>query len=259
MNILVFDIETIPDVEGGKRVLGLSDVTESESLMAMSRRRRQETNGTSDFIRHHLHKVIAISVAMRTGDEFRVWSLGSESSSESELIKRFFEGIEKYTPVLVSWNGNGFDLPVLHYRALINSVVARAYWDDGIDRKDFRYDNYLSRFHKRHLDLMDSLAGYQSRAYASLDQIATLMGFPGKLGISGSDVLKKYLEGDLTGIRDYCETDVLNTWLVYLRFEYMRGRIDSVTIDREIQMTKSFLKNSERNHFHQFLSAWGIN
>ena len=124
MNILVFDIETIPDVEGGKRVLGLSGVTESESLMAMSRRRRQETNGTSDFIRHHLHKVIAISVAMRAGDEFRVWSLGSESSSESELIKRFFEGIEKYTPVLVSWNGNGFDLPVLHYRALINSVVA---------------------------------------------------------------------------------------------------------------------------------------
>ena len=161
--------------------------------------------------------------------------------------------------MLVSWNGNGFDLPVLHYRALINSVVARTYWDDGIDRKDFRYDNYLSRFHKRHLDLMDSLAGYQSRAYASLDQIATLMGFPGKLGISGSDVLKKYLEGDLTGIRDYCETDVLNTWLVYLRFEYMRGRIDSVTIDREIQMTKSFLENSERNHFHQFLSAWGIN
>tara|TARA_Y100000591_G_scaffold330715_1_gene362501 strand:- start:81 stop:671 length:591 start_codon:yes stop_codon:yes gene_type:complete len=196
---------------------------------------------------------------MRTGEEFRVWSLGSERSSEFELLSRFFEGIEKYTPVLVSWNGSGFDLPVLHYRALINSVVARAYWDDGLDRKDFRYDNYLSRFHKRHLDLMDSLAGYQPKAYASLDQIATLMGFPGKLGISGSDVTKKYLEGDLTGIREYCETDVLNTWLVYLRFEYMRGRIDSVMIDREIQMTKSFLKNSERNHFHQFLSAWESN
>ena len=259
MNILVFDIETIPDIEGGKKVLGLSGVTDSEAFLSMSRRRRQETNGASDFIRHHLQKVVAISVAMRVNQEFRVWSLGEEESSESELIQRFFEGIDKYTPVLVSWNGNGFDLPVIHYRAMINSVVARAYWDDGIDKKEFRYDNYLSRFHKRHLDLMDSIAGYQSRAYASLDQIATLMGFPGKLGISGADVWSKYLDGDISGIRNYCETDVLNTWLVYLRFEVMRGRIEEHQLNKEIEMTRTFLENSEKNHFHQFLNSWVVN
>src|SRR3546814_9604636 len=79
----------------------------------------------------HLQRVVAISVALRQGDSFKCWSIGEEDASEGELIQRFFDGIEKYRPVLVSWNGGGFDLPVLHYRALINGCVAPRYWDTG--------------------------------------------------------------------------------------------------------------------------------
>jgi len=257
MNILVFDIETIPDTEGASKVWDLGRLDSSEVYMAMSKKRRQETNGASNFIRHHLQKVVAISVAIRNQDKFQVWSLGDENSSEAEIIQRFYDGIDKYTPILVSWNGSGFDLPVLHYRAMLNQVVACTYWEDGTEDRDFRYDNYLSRFHRRHIDLMDLLSGYQPRAFASLDQIATLLGFPGKLGISGSDVYTKYLDGNIGAIRDYCETDVLNTWLVYLRFQFMRGRIDANQLDNEINLTKSFLETSERNHLHQFMEAWG--
>ncbi|MFX9799534.1 3'-5' exonuclease, partial [Acinetobacter baumannii] len=76
--------------------------------------RRQEIGG-SDFIRHSLQRVVCISAVLRTRDGLRVWSLGEESSSEADLIRRFFAGLERYSPTLVSWNGSGFDLPVLHY------------------------------------------------------------------------------------------------------------------------------------------------
>ena len=112
----------------------------------------------------------------------------TEQSSEAELIARFFDGIEKYTPDLVSWNGSGFDLPVLHYRALKAGVQAPRYWETGEEDTSFRYNNYLSRYHWRHLDLMDVLASFQVRARASLQDVALLLGLPGKLGFSGDQV-----------------------------------------------------------------------
>jgi predicted PolB exonuclease-like 3'-5' exonuclease len=119
--------------------------------------------------------------------------------------------------MLVSWNGGGFDLPVLHYRALKHGIQAERYWNIH----NFRYDNYLNRFHERHTDLMDVLAAYQPRAYASLDDIATMLGFPGKLGMSGDKVWQTYLqEGGIQKIRDYCETDVLNTYLMCDSFRH---------------------------------------
>ena len=61
-----------------------------------------------------------------------------------------------------SWNGGGFDLPVLHYRALLHGVQAPRYWEMGDEDTAFRYNNYLSRFHWRHLDVMDVLSGHQN-------------------------------------------------------------------------------------------------
>jgi predicted PolB exonuclease-like 3'-5' exonuclease len=83
----------------------------------------------------------------------------------------------------VSWNGGGFDLPVMHYRGLIHHVKAPRYWDTGEDNRDFKWNNYISRYHSRHLDLMDLLALYQLRAAAPLGDLAQIMGLPGKLGM----------------------------------------------------------------------------
>src|SRR5215510_1758557 len=183
--------------------------------------RRQATGG--DFLPLHLHRVVAISCALRERESFRIWSLGGEAETEGELIQRFFDGIAKYTPQLVSWNGGGFDLPVLHYRSLIHGVRARRYWELGDDDRDFRYNNYISRYHTRHLDLMDVLSLYQSRASAPLDEVARLLGFPGKLGLDGGQVWSAYQRGELAKIRAYCETDAANTFLVFLRFQLLRG------------------------------------
>ena len=132
----------------------------------------------------------------------------------------------------MSWNGGGFDLPVLHYRALKHGIQAPRYWEKGESDRDFKWNNYLARFHWRHVDLMDVLANFNNRAFAKLDEIAVMLGFPGKLGMSGAKVWDTYLEGGIKEIRDYCETDVLNTWLVYLRFEYMRGNLDDKDLQR---------------------------
>jgi predicted PolB exonuclease-like 3'-5' exonuclease len=156
----------------------------------------------------------------------------------------------------VSWNGGGFDLPVLHYRALKHGIEAPRYWETGDSDRDFRWNNYLNRYHSRHTDLMDVLSGYQARASASLDQVALLLGFPGKLGMSGDKVWDKFRDGAIGEIRNYCETDVLNTWLVYLRYERMRGNLDAAGLAREFELVRKTLTAMDQPHLDEFLAAW---
>jgi predicted PolB exonuclease-like 3'-5' exonuclease len=122
--------------------------------------------------------------------------------------------------------------------------------------RDFKWNNYINRFHSRHTDLMDVLSGYQARARASLNQAAVLLGFPGKLGMSGDKVWQRWLEGGIREIRDYCETDVLNTWLVYLRYELMRGNLDAAGLEREFDLVRKTLRDMDQPHLNQFLEAW---
>ncbi len=254
MHCFSFDIETIPDVDFGRRMWNLDGLSDADVGTAMTFMRQQKTG--SDFLPLHVQRVVAISVAFRTGDSFRVWTLGDRDADEAEIIRRFYEGIERYSPELVSWNGSGFDLPVLHYRALKHGIQAPRYWEMGDNDREFRYNNYLSRFHWRHIDLMDVLAGFQMRGRASLDQMAVMLGFPGKLGMSGDKVWPCWLDGGIDEIRNYCETDVLNTYLVYLRFEFMRGNIDAVGLEKEYDLVRSTLQSMDQEHLNQFLDAW---
>jgi len=254
MHCFSFDIETVPDIEFGRRLLDLDGLPDEDVATAMTFKRLQAAG--TDFLPLHQHRIVAISVTFRTADSFRVWSLGDEDSDESEIVQRFFDGIARYTPDLVSWNGGGFDLPVLHYRALKHGVKAPRYWEMGDGDRDFKWNNYLSRFHWRHIDLMDVLAGFQPRGRASLDDIAVMLGFPGKLGMSGAKVWDKFREGGIGEIRDYCETDVLNTWLVYLRFEFMRGHLDEKELQREYALVRSTLTKMDQPHLNEFLAAW---
>lgn len=252
---LVFDIETIPDTDGIRTLLGLPAETSAEDVANIAYHQRRQHNG-SEFLPLHQHKVCAISCALREGNNFKVWTLGDAESTEAEIIQRFFDGIEKYTPQIISWNGGGFDLPVLHYRAMINQVHAPRYWDFGEDDKDFKWNNYISRYHMRHLDLMDVLAMFNARANAPLDQIAQLCGFPGKLGMDGSKVWDAYKAGEIEAIRNYCETDVANTHLVYLRFQLMRGHLTQQSYEAEIALVKETLASYNAPHWSEFLSAW---
>ena len=254
MNCLVFDIETVPDVELGRRMYQLEGLDDAAVAKAMFARQRERTG--NDFLPHIQQRVVAIGCALRTRDQLRLWSLGDIDSHEGELLRRFFEGIEKYSPELISWNGGAFDLPVLHYRALKCGVQAARYWETGEDDGEFRYNNYLSRFHWRHIDLMDVLSGFQGRGRASLDDVAALLGFPGKLGMRGADVWSAFAAGRIEEIRNYCETDVLNTYLIYLRFQLIRGRLSAVEHRAEIARVRTYLAEAGKPHFAEFLAAW---
>lgn len=255
VNIFVFDIETVPDTATGKRIYQLPELDEADIAQTLFNLRRQETGG-SDFLRLHLQRIVAISVVFRSRNSIKVWSLGDTHASEKELITRFFEGIEKYSPVLVSWNGGGFDLPVLHYRALLHGIPAPRYWEHGEQDSHFRWNNYLNRYHYRHLDIMDVLAAYQGRAVAPLDEIAIMLGQPGKLGMSGAQVWEYFQQGRIEAIRNYCETDCLNTYLIYLRFELMRGKLSSQQYQEECTKLEQLLRLSDQAHLQSFLQAW---
>jgi 3'-5' exonuclease len=253
--ILVFDIETIPDVGGLRKLWDLGpEVSDGGVVDLVSQRRRQATG--SDFLPAHLQRVVAVSCVLRSNDGLKVWSLGGPQDGEAQVIQRFFDGIEKYTPQLVSWNGSGFDLPVLHYRALVHGIPGCCYWDTGEANKDFKWNNYLSRFHARHTDLMDVLAGYQNRAWAPLDEIAQLCGLPGKLGMDGSQVYAAWKRGEIAAIRNYCETDVANTYLLYQRFQLIRGALDPATYAAEVALFRAFLAEQPSPHWKEFAAAW---
>jgi predicted PolB exonuclease-like 3'-5' exonuclease len=255
MPVLAFDIETIPDVDGLRKLHGVDGSIADKDVADMAFQLRRQTSG-SDFLPLHLQRVVTIACALRDRDTFRVWSFGEPEDTEATLIQRFFDGIERYVPQIVSWNGGGFDLPVLHYRGLIHGVRAARYWDLGEDDRDFKWNNYISRYHMRHLDLMDLLALYQPRAAARLDQIAQLAGFPGKLGMDGSQVWDAYQAGKIAEIRHYCETDVVNTYLVYLRFQMMRGALTGERYDAECAVVRTSLDKTAGPHWQEFLDHW---
>lgn len=254
--VLVFDIETVPDTDGLRRLHDLGPELSDGEVAELAFQRRRQTSGTG-FLPLHVQRVVAISCALRDRDSFRVWTLGSALDPEAELIRRFFDGIEKYTPQIVSWNGGGFDLPVLHYRGLVHGIQAPRYWDMGEDDREFKWNNYISRYHIRHLDLMDLLALYQPRANVGLDDLAKLIGYPGKLGMDGSKVWEAFQQGEIEAIRNYCETDVANTYLVYLRFQLMRGALSRDQYEAECSLVREVLEKTEGVHWREFLAHWG--
>lgn len=258
--VLAFDIETVPDVAGLRALRGADALLSDERVLADEVAQRA-ADGRSDFLPHYLQRVITISCVYRGADGLRVHSfvdraLPGAPSDEGRIVQQFFSSIDKRVPQLVSWNGGGFDLPVLHYRGLMHRVVANKYWDFGEDDREFKFNNYISRYHHRHLDLMDLLALYQPRANAPLDAMAKLCRLPGKLGMDGAAVHAAWLQGRIEDIRRYCETDVMNTYLLYCRYQLMRGGLTTAEHEQEMALVRETLAQIDEPHWSEYLAAW---
>jgi 3'-5' exonuclease len=254
--ILAFDIETIPDCAGLRKIYDLPEELPDQDVAEVAfQKRRVQSNNISDFLPPHLHRVVVISCVLRTEEDLRVFSLGEPEATEAQAIQRFFDGINKYVPQLVSWNGRGFDLPVLVNRGIVHGVGAACFWDTGSDNKDFRYSNYINRFHDRHCDLMDVLSIYGGRG-SPLDELARLAGFPGKIGVGGAAVWESYRAGRIEAIRNYCEADTVNTYLLYLRFQLMRCAYSPERYESELKLVRSMLEKRTEPHWREFLSLW---
>jgi predicted PolB exonuclease-like 3'-5' exonuclease len=253
--ILAFDIETVPDCAGLRQLYSLPDDLPDNDVAEIAFQKRRVQTG-NDFLPPHLHRIVTIGCVLREGSGVQVFSIGEPERDETATIQKFFDGIEKYTPQLVSWNGSSFDLPVLNYRTLLCGGCATKFWDQGGDDPDFKYNNYVNRYHSRHVDLMDVLGMYQPRNSVPLDQIAQLAGLPGKLGIGGPAVWAAYLKGEIKKIRDYCEGDCANTYALYLRFQRQRGILTQAQYEHELALLRSALEATGKPYWREFLSLW---
>ncbi|HXZ51063.1 MAG TPA: 3'-5' exonuclease [Burkholderiales bacterium] len=253
--VLAFDIETIPDVAGIRRLHGLPEGLADQEVAEVAFQKRRAQTG-SDFLPPHLQRVLVISCVLRDAEQLRIWSIGAPAEDEGAAIQRFYDGIERYVPQLVSWNGGGFDLPVLNYRGLLHGVSAPRFWEQGDEDRDFKWNNYVNRYHTRHLDLMDVLAMYQPRNNAPLDEVAQLAGLPGKIGMEGAAVWREYQSGAIAQIRNYCEADCANTYLLFLRFQLLRGALERAQYKRECALVRTTLEKLKEPHWGEFLERW---
>lgn len=249
--ILIFDIETIPDVATGKRMYpklaNLSDADAQKALIAM---RQQQAN--TDFMRLPMHKVACLSFLWVDATTFTLKSLALNEHNEADILTTFFRAFHKQ-PNLVSWNGSGFDLPVLLYRAMHHKLAAPELLNEN------KYNNYINRYHNRHLDLMDKLSLYGFNKQP-LDLVAGICGFAGKQDINGSMVVDLVENDEWQTLTTYCESDVLNTWLIYLRWQRLTGAFSHNQADELEQNTRHYLQNltnEDGTLRHQgFLDGW---
>lgn len=236
--VIAWDLETIPDLSAVARVMGLEGETEANVRAALG----------SGFPKHPLHKIACIGalVATRQPQGWQVEALGAPhigERSEAELIGTFVDRIGELRPQLVTFNGNSFDLPVLRYRAMVNRVSAT-----GLQVRP-----YFHRYSNDALDLCDVLASYGSGAKVKLDDLCKIIGIAGKPpGVDGSQVEAMMNAGEIDKVADYCETDVLNTYRVWLVYEHFRGTITTAELNWSESQICDFLraKKSEDAHLH---------
>jgi len=275
--LFVFDIETVADPVAGGRLLDMQGAPETEIAEALRAYHLERTGGKSDFLRQPFWRVVAISYcyvevtgnpAPRGRDT--VWegcgytlkgvaSIGTEESPEQELVAHFFAFLERklaegHRPCLVSWNGRGFDLPVLRYRAMLHGLTAAPLFRAGD-----RWANYNSRYSLDwHCDLLEATSEFGAAARCRMDEVAALVGAPGKVGVDGSQVDALYRAGEVAAIRNYCETDVVNTYLIYLRWALLTGQTTPEGLTAAEANVEAYLarEGETRPHLAEFRAAW---
>ena len=263
-DVIIFDIETVPDADATRHLLGTPDVRDAEARDALSDYFIEKTEGKNDFPRQPFHQVVAISYAQlvfepgEEGPELVIRRLGSGGdvkSSERELLEGFFGLIEKRAPRLVSFNGRGFDIPVLKYRAMVHGLSCPRWFSEGD-----KWNSYDSRYSSEyHVDLLEVLSDHGASARCSMHEVASAFGVPGKLDTAGDDVRGMFEARQIAAIRNYCETDVCTTLLLFLRWQLFTGALSTGAYARSVLGLRHYLESesAERPHLGEFLTAWG--
>jgi 3'-5' exonuclease len=228
--IIVWDLETVPDLRGFSAASGLDGKSEDEV--------RTELGEKFPKLIYHSIVCIGALVAHRDNGRWIVEAVGAPHCGErpeKEIIASFVNRVAELNPQLVTFNGNSFDLPVLRYRAMVHGITA-----PGLSAR-----GYFNRYTEDALDLCDVLSSFSAQGRATLHEICRVMGLPGKPnGIDGAEVERYHREGKIQEIADYCETDIVNTYRVWLRYELFRGRLS----ESEFQLSESNLSDYIKAH-----------
>ncbi|WP_331775638.1 3'-5' exonuclease [Sulfurospirillum sp. 1612] len=248
--ICVFDIETIPDADLIRDTLHLEGEDIDVSLSAMD---EQEAKSGSSFLPLPYHKIITISAVI--ADDYGTFKKVSsiEGANEKEMIKNFLVFIDRQNPKLISFNGRSFDMPLLMIRAMKYSLSCPAYFevDNNMLNKN-KWDNYRYRFSNRfHIDLMDHISEFGAARGLKLDVLCTMIGAPGKYDVKGDQVMELYYADELEKIQEYCESDVLNTYWLFLKYELLKGNVTIEDFKRSLAIMGTKL-NADKSYTEVF-------
>ncbi|TLS76880.1 hypothetical protein FE236_05360 [Mariprofundus erugo] len=261
-DIIVFDIETIIDAHAARRLLRQEQLSDSEARDALTDYFLEKTAGRNDFPRQPFHQVVAISYGHlirepgEQGQELVIRQLasgGDKNSGEKELLEGFFHLIDTRAPQLVSFNGRGFDIPVLKYRAMSHGLSCPRWFKEGD-----KWNNYDARHSDYHCDLLELFSDFGASARCSMDEVAAVFNIPGKLATDGSAVRTMFESKQLDAIRNYCETDVLTTMLLFLRQQLFCGALSNGACERATLGIRHYLEGEceNRPHLAEYLQAW---
>lgn len=261
--ILVFDIETVADTDAARRIYPkLADLNDADTLAALTAIRIQEAG--HDFMRLPLQRIVCISALYIKDGVPSLFSLTADRFSEEQILAKFFRAFSDTDalPQLISWNGSGFDIPVLIYRAMQYDLSAPWLFEEGERIKNMRFDNYVNRFHSRHLDLMDRFSQYGASRREAMDVVASLYGLPGKTDVDGSMVGALVADDDWHTLSIYCESDVMNTWLIYLRWLRLTGQLSAPAFEhwqqQSLEYLTSFTQPDGSVRHHAFIEDWSL-
>ena len=258
--LFVFDIETIPDTDV------LYNLTGSKTTDVISKREEleeysKEISGGNPFPRQLFHKVVSISILIAKieknydSEYYKIEKIGTISSldnTEEQITQKFFKYLCDNIPRIVSYNGKCFDLPVMKYRAMKYGISAKNLFKSGD-----KWNSYNSRYSLDwHCDLLEALSDFGTSARCKMNEVCSILGIPGKIGVDGSKVASMFDEGKLKEIDDYCETDVLNTYLVYLNYNLLNGTINKDNFLKMNKELKDYMINKNLAHFNEFLEEW---
>ncbi|MGM0533020.1 MAG: 3'-5' exonuclease [Campylobacterota bacterium] len=224
--LCVFDCETIPDPGLIRKTFEIDPSLGDYEVCNEAMRMHEEAKGTT-FLPLPYHKVVAISavIADDYGRFVKVGDFGRDSQKEEDIISHFFEFIEKDNPKLVSFNGRSFDMPMLLIRAMKYDLSLHAFFDNNnpVLHKT-KWANYRQRYSEEfHTDVMDSLSQFGAARGLKLDTLCAMAGIPGKYDVSGDQVMELFYEGKIDKINEYCQSDVLNTYWLFLKYQQLRG------------------------------------
>jgi len=232
--VIVWDLETVPDIPASARMLGLVGASEEAVRAQLG----------PGFAKRPLHKIACIGalVGRRTSAGWTVEAMGAPhigDREEADIIEAFVEKIRELRPQLITFNGNSFDLPVLRYRAMIHRIPA-----PGLQARP-----YFNRYTEDALDLCDALASFDVHARIKLDEISKILGLGGKPhGIDGAQVDTMVQAGHIVDVANYCESDVLNTYRMWLIYELFRGTISRDQLAFSEAQLKTYIKEKRQSN-----------
>lgn len=206
---LALDVEAVADADMARRVIGDAALSDEEALSRVAPPRRP--GEVWRFPKPLYWRVVAIAVGLVSAAGELEELKCIEGETEEELLTGFWRGfgaLARRGARIVTFNGRGFDLPVLVERALFHRISTRPYLAD----RDF-----LQRYGDRHLDVMDAFSNFRAHTVLSQQELATVLHIPGKPGMTGADVAGLYEKGDLATIREYCLNDVATLLLILAR------------------------------------------